>query len=379
MKHLFLGLKIIWVLLLAGLSNQTFAQQQRLFESGAFCSVVMVGPKAISLPQHCLVPDARYIHLEDLGSLEIERVESLTSYNLSPLDTILVVHLKEKIMVGDASQFSEPYIGEASGQRDGSRPCRIIKIEQGKSLFYHSCFSNKGESGRIIYQAGNPVGIHLGRYAGIPIAAVGNGSDLDFSSGFDALQYEPQKFRIKVSCCKKAEKLVRKIGDGISDIGDGIAKSLEHFKTEIKRVSEEIEKLPRVLSTEYLQSKVSAIKMPEVKLEISLGGLEKELTFKDLLIVGATGGIGLAVLAAYNFDEDRLGRDIERELENGWEWFRDRLTAKPPKKCESVHRDDMEECAVQLKKEIQSYKDKMRAKRGTLKNHIDSRIRKLEE
>jgi hypothetical protein len=156
-------------------------------------------------------------------------------------------------------------------------------------------------------------------------------------------------------------------------------KSVEHFKTELKRVSAELDKLPKVLSTEYLQSKVATIKMPEVKIDISLGGLEKDLTWKDLLIVASTGGVGLAVLAAYNFDEDRLGRDIERELENGWDWFRDRITAKPPKKCESVHRDDMEECAAQLKKEIQSYKDKMRAKRASLQSHIDGRIRKLEE
>jgi hypothetical protein len=39
----------------------------------------------------------------------------------------------------------------------------------------------------------------------------------------------------------------------------------------------------------------------------------------------------------------------------------------------------MEECAAQLKKEIQSYKDKMRAKRASLQSHIDGRIRKLEE
>jgi hypothetical protein len=39
----------------------------------------------------------------------------------------------------------------------------------------------------------------------------------------------------------------------------------------------------------------------------------------------------------------------------------------------------MEKCTEQLKKEIESYKNKMTAKRGALRTYIDGRIRKLEE
>ncbi|HYX33228.1 MAG TPA: hypothetical protein VE954_08940 [Oligoflexus sp.] len=375
MRNPLLALNLFWGLISLIISGGGVAQQQRLFESGEFCHAVVVGPKSIRLPQHCLSPDSKSIHLEGIGSLDIKKIESSAFYNNSPIDTIIVVHLKKEVLAGmEPSGFSEPQVGHASGLKDGSQPCQITRISPASSLIYHSCFGSKGDSGRIIYQRGRPVGIHLGRYAGSPIAASGNGSSLDFGMGFDSIQYEPQGFKIKVSCCEKAEKAIKKAGDGIVN-------TLEHWKGEIKRVAAEIEKLPKVLSTDYLQEKTAAIRIPQVpKINLDLSGLKKELTWKDLLIVAGTSGVGLVVLAAYNFDEDRLGQDVKRELENGWELLIDALTPPgPPKNCESVHKDDMQECAADLKKEIETYKSKMKAKRGQLKSHIDSRIRRLQE
>jgi hypothetical protein len=360
------------MLLIGG--SEGLAQQHRLYDSGEICSAVVVGSRSLRLPQHCLSADSHSVYLEGIGSLEIDRIETSTFLSLSPLDTILVVHLKQEFLAGMVtSNFSEPHVGQASSQKDGSHPCQISRIDRQSSLIYHSCFDAKGESGRIIYQRGRPVGIHLGRYAGSPIAAAGNGSSLDFGMGFEALQYEPQGFKVKVSCCKKAGKILQKAGDAIVN-------TVEHWRNEIKRVASEIEKLPRVLSTEYLQEKISAVRMPNVaKINLDLGGVEK-MQWKDVLIIGVTGGVGLAALIYYDFDEERLGRDVERELENGWAWLVDVLSPPgPPEKCKSVHKDDMEECADKLRKEIQTYKSKMAAKRGQLKTYVDGRIRKLQE
>lgn len=233
------------------------------------CYATVYSSSEVLMPSHCVSFPYETVSLENVGVKRIENVRDYVS-NAShdPFQIIsermLIIRLSEKVFE-EPERFTmkAPRLGKLDSTDGAGNSCRVAYIELHKGFMAYQCQTWQGQSGRLVYQDGAPVGFHLGRLKsnGLAIAALEKGPTVDLRTEFGS-DFEPQK--LKVSCCKKLKKAVDKIGQALQDGVDSVGKVIENAKKEIKRLEDDVKALPKVFSTEYLSEKTASIKGPKL-------------------------------------------------------------------------------------------------------------------
>jgi hypothetical protein len=265
------NIKMAFSLCLVGWFYSSLAFSSEMFRAiidEHACYATVYSDSEILMPSHCVSLPYENVSLESIG---VKRIENVREYLNDIHDVfqigserMLIIRLSEKVFENSIPlTMKSPRLGKLDSIDGTKSSCTVAYIEHRKGFMAYECQSWHGESGRLVYQDGTPVGFHLGRLKsnGLAIAALDKGPVVELRTEFGN-DFEPEK--LKVSCCKKLKKAVDKVGQAIQDGVDSVGKVIENVKNEIKRLEDDVKTLPRVFSAEYLKEKTASIKGPQL-------------------------------------------------------------------------------------------------------------------
>lgn len=294
-------------------NNSDKSVQTKLMQDGGECYIIPVSFREFLIPSHCLQKQSKEVYLSGYGYQTIAFVGDINSRPEIREETILKVTLESPVFGTELTirGFKRPLKTlSVSFGRDGES-CKIRYINWRLNFLTYDCPSAPGDSGRILYQNGRPVGIHIGRFTndGLAVASIRDGLDPNFLRVYGE-NFDPE---LKIRCCKKAKKAIKRIVKTVENAGQAVVdtggkllndagKALEDgFKVVVKKTTSEIENLkkdiqtlPKVFSASYVESKIGEIKLPVLpSLSLSLPQVKFDWPKIDLNI-GQLGNLTLA-------------------------------------------------------------------------------------